>query len=295
MRKGLCVVNTYSKSTNYLYQTTRLKESFTLFNVDLEIKTTEELYLHINNDGNICSGLNLKIYDFVIFYDKDTILAQMLEKIGLRVFNNSKSIELCDNKFLTHAFLSNENIKMPKTFPSFLYYTKNKLANYDYFLKISKEIGFPLVGKINYGSLGANVKLINNEKELISFVDENKYNSFLLQEFISESYGKDIRVIIIKDKVVASMLRENKNDFRSNIGLGGKGYTIDLPKKVEEIALKAAKILGLEYCGVDILIGKDDYFLCEVNSNAFFEEIEKVTKIDVAKKYAKYICDTIYK
>ena len=91
------------------------------------------------------------------------------------------------------------------------------------------------------------------------------------------------------------MLRKNENDFRSNIGLGGKGYKIDLPQKASEIAVKVSKILNLDYCGVDILFDENNYYLCEVNSNAFFQEIEKVTSINVADYYARYIYDIIYK
>ncbi len=295
MKQGLCVVNSYNKSRGYLYQSERLKSSFKSFDVNLSIQRTEELELFIDKDGSINTRQDLSIYDFVVFYDKDTVISRMLEKKGLKVFNSSIAIDLCDNKFLTHTTLANNNIKMPKTYPSFLCYSQNNYANYDYFLKISKELGFPLVVKINYGSLGANVKLINDLEELIKFAEQNKNNSFLIQEFIKESYGKDIRVIVIKNKVVTSMLRKNELDFRSNISLGGKGYRIDLPKEAEQIAIKASKILKLDYCGVDILIGDRDYYLCEVNSNAFFEEIEKVTNVDVAKEYAKYIYGKIYK
>ena len=295
MRKGLCIINTFNKSEGYLYQGNRLKEAFKNLNVELEIVTTEDLFLHIENNGNIKLNFNLKEYDFAIFNDKDTVLSRMLEKKGLRVFNNSIAIETCDNKFLTHVCLSENNIMMPKTYPSFLCYSKNNYANPNYFLKISKEIGFPLIFKINYGSLGANVFLVNNIDELLELANKYKYQSFLIQEYIEKSKGQDIRVIVIGHKVVASMLRKNENDFRSNIGLGGKGYKIDLPQKASEIAVKVSKILNLDYCGVDILFDENNYYLCEVNSNAFFQEIEKVTSINVADYYARYIYDIIYK
>ena len=86
------------------------------------------------------------------------------------------------------------------------------------------------------------------------------------------------------------MQRENEFDFRSNVAQGGKGTPIDLPPKFKETAEKCAKVLGLSYCGVDLLYGNDgEPYVCEVNSNAFISGIEKVTGFNVAKTYAEYI------
>ena len=91
------------------------------------------------------------------------------------------------------------------------------------------------------------------------------------------------------------MERVSGGDFRSNIAAGGKGRRIELPEQAKDIAEKAAKILALDYCGADILFGKDKFYLCEVNSNAFFDGIEKVTGVNIAGLYAGYIIKTIEK
>ena len=101
-------------------------------------------------------------------------------------------------------------------------------------------------------------------------------------------------MIVIGGKAVVGMLRKSKGDFRSNIELGGVGEKIQLPKAVIDLAEKVAKLLDLDYCGVDVLIGEDGYYICEVNSNAFFGGIENVTGVNVARAYAKYVTDCVY-
>ena len=117
----------------------------------------------------------------------------------------------------------------------------------------------------------------------------------MYQEFISSSFGFDYRLILIGGKFVAGMRRHNENgDFRSNIAQGGKGEKMEIPLPYIRLAEKAAQILKLDYCGVDLLKGKDgEPILCEVNSNAFLKWIEEVTGINIAYVYARYIVDSL--
>ena len=117
----------------------------------------------------------------------------------------------------------------------------------------------------------------------------------MYQEFISSSFGFDYRLILIGGKFVAGMRRHNENgDFRSNIAQGGKGEKMEIPLPYIRLAEKAAQILKLDYCGVDLLKGKDgEPILCEVNSNAFLKGIEEVTGINIAYLYARYIVDSL--
>ena len=114
----------------------------------------------------------------------------------------------------------------------------------------------------------------------------------LANELLSQ--GKDVRVIVIGGEAVAAMERiAQEGEFRSNIELGGAGKVFDLSKEYKELAERVANVLQLDYCGIDLLEGKDGGIVCEVNSNAFFEGIESVTGINVAKAYAEYIYKTI--
>ena len=132
------------------------------------------------------------------------------------------------------------------------------------------EIGWPIVIKEAYGSFGEQVYLANNLQEANRIIDRLGYKDFLIQEFIASSKGKDIRINVVGDKAVASMLRENKNDFRSNISNGGNGTNYSPKQEYINLAIKAKKALGLDFAGVDVLFGGNGPIICEINSNPQF-------------------------
>ena len=106
--------------------------------------------------------------------------------------------------------------------------------------------------------------------------------------------GVDVRVIVIGGKTVAAMQRSNENDFRANVARGGSTKRIDLPESFKMVAEACAEILGLDYCGVDLLYGDNgEPYVCEVNSNAFFDGIESSTGVNVAAAYVDYVIKTI--
>ncbi len=286
MSKATAIVNGYVllEGLDNFYQ--RMKEELSVFGVDLELKTTTDLLSYIDSNGII--RLKEDLGDFVLFLDKDKYLSALLEKAGVRLYNRSESIRLCDDKMVTYIALLNSGIKMPKTIGSPLNYFNSDDSK---FLNvIEKEFEYPLIAKRAYGSMGAGVFLLKNHDELQSFTKENKGNPTLFQEFIESSKGVDYRIIVIGGKAVGAMKRSNPNDFRSNIALGGTAEAIQLNENYLKLAEKAAKILNLDYCGVDVLIGKDkEPILCEVNSNAFIKGFEHYTGINVAKAYAEYI------
>ncbi len=273
----------------HFYQ--RMKEELSKLDIDLEMKTNQELSVLIDSDGSIRNSLPK--YEFCLYLDKDGYISKMLELSGLRLFNSSEAIYLCDDKMITHIYLANNGIRMPKTISAPLNYSNNfddKFLN-----NVEKELEFPLIAKRNYGSLGKGVFLLENKEQLIEF--EKKYQSepHLYQEFIKSSFGFDYRLILIGGKFVAGMQRLNENgDFRSNIAVGGKGILTEIPSSYIALAEKAAQILKLDYCGIDLLKGKDgEAVLCEVNSNAFLKGIEETTGINIAEKYAKHITESI--
>jgi len=117
----------------------------------------------------------------------------------------------------------------------------------------------------------------------------NDFNSLLIQEYVAESEGKDVRVFIVDGKVVASMERDAQgNDFRSNISLGGIGKIAKLSKRETAIALAAAEALKLKVAGVDLLRSKNGPVVMEVNCNPGLEGITEATNIDVAKLIVEY-------
>jgi len=285
IKNVLIVINGYKVSDGVLFQVKRLTEEFEKQHVFVEVKKNTEILVYIEN-GNIVT--KLPKYDIVIYLDKDRYVAEMLEKLGYKVVNSSSSISLCDDKMLTHIVLSNKGINMPTTISSPLCFTDN--GNRAYLNDISNKLGFPLIIKENYGSLGKQVYLINNMDELMECENKLIHIPHIYQQFISSSVGVDFRIIVIGNRVIAYMQRENKHSYLSNLAAGGTAKVVNLPKEYLDIAVSASKILKLDYCGVDILKGpQGEPILSEVNSNAFMKGIEETTGINVAKAYVDYL------
>ena len=280
--KAWLVVNSFmdNQKFNNLYEL--LSVAFKKQNVSLEIKNASVISLEIG-------AKILNKPDFAIFWDKDIYLAERLEKEGVRLFNSSRAVLLCDNKILMYQELTNKGIRIPrtfiapKTFEGLNYSKRNFLDN------VIKEIGFPIVVKEAYGSFGEQVYLANDIDSLNKIVDQIGYKDFLMQEFIASSKGKDIRINVVGNNAVVSMLRENDNDFRSNISSGGHGEKYEPKPEYLDLAVKAAQALGLDFAGVDVLFGKDGPIICEVNSNPQFASTLKATGVNLADYIAEYI------
>lgn len=287
--KGIAILNGYQIVDGVRYVYDRMKEELGKLGVSLDLSTTAEAYSLVDN-----SQIKRRFdYDFVLFLDKDVYTSMALEKAGMKLFNSAKSIWLCDDKMVTHIFLSGLGIKMPKTISAPLNYSDNSSERF--IERVMQEIDFPLVAKKSFGSLGRSVYLINNEQELIKWDTQNRFEQRLYQEFIKSSFGFDYRLIVIGGKFLTGMKRVNTNgDFRSNIALGGQGEKVDIPQSYIDVAERCASALGLDYCGVDLLMGKEgEPILCEVNSNAFMAGIEKITGVNVAGAFAKHIVNQL--
>lgn len=225
--------------------------------------------------------------DFVLFWDKDIPLAKRLEKMGLKLFNSALAIENCDNKALTYIELKGI-VNMPKTIVAPMTYRNIGYNNTDFVKNAIDKLGLPIVIKECYGSFGQQVYLAESYEKAIEIVT-NTNEPLIFQEFIAESKGKDIRINMVGNQAVASMLRYNNNDFRANITNGGsmKNYT---PTEEEiTVAQKVCKALNLDFGGVDILFGKNGPIVCEVNSNAHFKNIFDCTGVNVADYIGEYI------
>ena len=290
--KSLIIINAYSNLPHSLYQSARLKEELEKMGVVTDIKRNNCFFEQIGTSGELIGDLSE--YDFCIYLDKDKYISLMLEKSGIKLFNSHAAIQACDDKMTTAILLANNEISMPYTFPGLLCYDLDEKVNQNALDIVEHSLGYPMIVKMSYGSLGKGVYKVDCRSELSAVAENLKCTPHLFQQFIKESFGKDIRVIMIGGKFVAAMLRKSNNDFRSNLELGGEGERIEIPDSLKEQCEKISRLLALDYCGIDILIGKDKYYICEVNSNAFFGGIESVSGVNVAKKYAEYIIKNIY-
>lgn len=292
-RKGLVVSNAFTIWEEFFLMVERLKAEFAKYDVVLEHKRNDEILAFIDEHGS--AKANIGDYDFIIYFDKDYHIARLLELAGYRLFNNAEAIRICDSKMLTHLALTNHGIKMPKTINYPLRYGKG--SDEAFHKRVIKELGFPLVIKHFYGSLGEQVYLVHNEDEFKRVTSELQNIPHLYQEFIESSFGKDLRIVLIGHEIVASMQRnaQTPGEFRSNIETGGIGLQVEIPPAFASMAIKVSKILQLDYCGLDLLYGREgEPLLMEVNASAYFSPIEKYSKKDVAGRYVKYIIDQVY-
>lgn len=288
--KGLIIVNAYAKEASQLNQPLRLKEEFRKIGVETDVRPLDVSTCGIS-DGDIT--VKYKGYDFCVFYDKDKHALLQLEKSGLKCFNCYSAMTDCDDKMLTYIKLAGFGIPMPETYSASLCYSSYGSINGDSIDFLAGKLGFPMIVKECYGSLGKGVHIVRDKAELADAAERLRFVPHVYQKFIAESKGTDLRVIVVGGKYVGAMKRTSSGDFRSNVSAGGRGEAFDADEKTVTLAEKIARKLKLDYCGIDFLFGKSGLILCEVNSNAFFKEFEKVTGINVAEKYAAHIIRSV--
>ena len=206
------------------------------------------------------------------------------EKMGVMSLTSSNGLLNSRNKFRSMQILAEAKINMPLT-----YFSKD----FEYSERIVEtKLGYPFILKLTEGTQGAGVYLVKNKSESQRFFDyySESSTSVILQKFISESKGRDIRLFTVEGKVIAAMERvAANNEFRSNIHQGGAGILVNLNSTEIEMAIKIIKVLGLKIGGVDIIRSKNGPMILEVNSSPGLEGIEATTKIDVAGSIFDFI------
>lgn len=291
MKTGWIIHNGFNKSIKFNEHVSWFVETFKMLGVTLLPKANFDIQIILNDE----ISFSYDKPDFVLFWDKDIHLAKCLEALGIRLFNSSSAIEICDNKFLTHIELSKNNIPSPKTISGPKTFPNLGFDDFSFVDKAIEKLGLPLIIKECYGSFGFNVYLVESKEKCIEKVLEISSKPFIFQEFIKESFGKDVRLNVVGNKVVASTKRVNLNgDYRANVTNGGTMYPYTPSKEEIDLALKACKAVGCDFAGVDLLFGKDGPIVCEVNSNAHLKNVFNSTNIDVTIDIAKYIIKEVY-
>lgn len=280
---GFLVANGFLNTDKFSDIYKRLKDAFSKRDTKLSL-FSNSAFLHPATEPLL---LNEKP-DFVLFWDKDVLLAKSFEDLGIPVFNSSQSIELCDDKAKMHLAL--KGLPMPETYIAPMTFPNIGFSNLEFLSEIENKLGYPMVIKERFGSFGAQVYLAKNREELLKITKEHETSPLIFQKLISESFGRDVRINVVGHRVVASMLRESgTDDFRSNVTLGGK--TAPYSPTADEIALaeEASRRLGLSFAGIDILFGENGPLICEVNSNAHFKSTYDCTGINLADLISGHI------
>jgi ribosomal protein S6--L-glutamate ligase len=213
-----------------------------------------------------------------------TAMIRHFEMMDVFTVTGSLAVSRSRDKLRSLQILSKHEVDMPKTV-----FASNKSSAKDV---IALSGGAPLVLKILEGTQGVGVVLVDSEKAAKSVLDAfyGMDVNLLVQEFIEEAGGTDIRALIVGGEVVGAMKRQGaEGDFRSNLHQGGSAVSHKLTRKEKSTALAAAKAMGLGVCGVDMIPSSRGPLVMEVNSSPGLEGIEKSTKLDIAGKIMDYI------
>ena len=193
--KGAIIVN--QEIGHNQYKIERLLEEFDKYGIPIDVFKNDGTLAEIKNNNIV---LNFDA-DFVLYLDKDIYLARFIEKQGIRLFNRADFIKLCDDKVLTFIACSNLGIKMPMTYAGPLMYREPKPEEYEFLNRIEESLGYPMVVKKVYGSLGEGVYLVKNREELYQKYSEIYRNPILFQKYVKTSKGHSIRALVIDGKV----------------------------------------------------------------------------------------------
>ncbi|MFL5318035.1 MAG: RimK family alpha-L-glutamate ligase [Myxococcaceae bacterium] len=200
-----------------------------------------------------------------------------LEMMGVPVVNGATAIARSRDKLRCLQLLSKAGLPIPR---SVLARDRRDLV------QLVDEIGgLPCIIKLIKGTQGVGVMIAHTMDEAKTMLDTfwNLDQEIVLQEFIAESRGRDVRALVVGDKVVGAMRRQaKKGEFRSNLHRGGEGSPIELPREYVEAAIKAARVTGLHVAGVDMLESSEGPKIMEVNSSPGFEGLERATGEDIA-------------
>ena len=287
--KGLILVNAYTQNEHELNQPRRIRQELAGLGVPCDLRRNDFVPAWVAGGVRADAA---RWYDFCVYLDKDRYVPRLLEGAGMRLFNRARAVEVCDDKMLTHIALA-DVVPMPATLPAPLCYTAGAPLSDALMGRVEEVLGYPVVVKECYGSLGKGVYLARDRAQLHEIAARLQGSPYLFQKFIAESAGQDMRVIVIGGRAVGAMRRISQGDFRSNAELGGRGETAELTAQEKAICESAAQMLGLDYCGIDLLLSAEGPLVCEVNSNAFFGTFERVTGINVARLYAQHIVNTM--
>ena len=287
---GWLIVNGSLKTDTFMEMVDHYKKAAAQVELGLELIFNNELIIGVGDDQLFLKGAKpSQLPKFVLFLDKDIRLAMQLEQLGVRVFNSARVIEICDDKAKTFQYLAGKGIHMPNTIMAPLMF-RGVEKEEEYLLQVEKILGYPMVVKECYGSFGEQVYLVTNREELAAKRQELITVPHLYQQYIGYSKGKDIRIYIVGNEIVATMLRTSETDFRANINNGGIGVAYEPPTAFKLLALEVSKALGADFLGIDLLFEDEETpILCEVNSNAHIKAIQSCTGVNVAEKITNHI------
>lgn len=220
--------------------------------------------------------------------DSSLVLIQHFSLMGVPLVNDFNAIRMSKNQFVTLMALTAVGVNVPDTV-----FVNSAQGFHDALVRLG---GFPVVVKQPSDRQGEGVALLDDESNAHAFIHEHldKYKGLLVQRFIHPKGRQDIRILVIGEKIAGAIaLWPQKGDFRANIHLGGKSRATALAPELKDTALKAAKALGLDIAGVDLILDKNGQSsVIEVNYSPGFRGMEAATGFDIAGRIVNYLVDT---
>lgn len=283
-----------NRLTTEMYERDRFVEEADKYGIDFSVVFADEIDLIVSRDDRKSIRYRNDIVSLpdcllartgsATGYFNLSVLRQF-ERLNVMTMPNSASIEASKDKMYANQIMAQAGLPIPKTmltrFPC-----KSET--------VQQQVGFPCVLKVVTGSHGAGVFLCEDAKqfedlsELISSLEAK--SSMIVQEYVKESEGRDLRVIVIGGRVVGAMQRKSTDgSFKANISRGGKGETYDVDDELEMLSIQVAKVLDLDIAGVDLLFHSDGYRICEANSAPGFQGFEEALGINIPQKVFDYV------
>lgn len=276
------------------YSTKRLRDVARARGHEVKIIKYRECYVSIETDNPRVSyrGEDLEQFDAIIpriasYMTKyGTAIVRQLETQGIYSVSGSLAINRSRDKLRSMQLLAKAGVEIPKTV-----FSRNSTDIDDL---IDKLGGTPVIIKLARGTHGNGVVLAESKKAAKSvlqafYLSNEDGTNILIQEFVKESAGTDIRALVVGSRVVASMQRQSlDDDFRSNLHKGGEGTIVKLTEEERKMCIKAAKAMGLNVAGVDFMRSSRGPLVLEVNASPGFG-IEKITGRDVATPIIEYV------
>jgi RimK family alpha-L-glutamate ligase len=276
------------------YESNRLVENFAAKGITATLAHPDDFDIIV--DRNLQNGIKYKGKDMPLprlvlvrlgagILPFQLAVVRHFEQAGVPCVNGSLAIDTVKDKLRSSQILSRAGIAIPNTM-LVRWPVEDNL--------VTDNIGFPCVVKVVTGSYGEGVHLCECKKDykkLVEFVENlgNK-KTMIVQEYLGDRPGEDLRVLVIGGKVAGAMKRTApEGDFRANITGGGTGSKFEVTEEIDFIARETAKALGLDIAGVDLLFDHRGFRVCEANSNPGFSGFEKYCNVDVADLITEYV------
>lgn len=258
MKKGLIVYNKVDQENNQWFIERCLKEL-----------NDNNFSLYYKEESETLSFVKENKIDFVIFRARNFSLVEQLEKLGIRVFNNSHTNRIANDKYQSYLFCKTNDLPCLETYQS------SRYINEYYFVMKSVD-----------GHGGKEVYLIENE-DFAKKILEDTHKKYIYQRFITDA--KDVRLYVLNKQVIGAVKRENKHNFRSNYSLGGKASKYEPSQEMVDIAEKVATLLDADYIGVDFIINDNTCVVNEIEDPVGSRMLYATSDIDIVSLFIEHI------